>query len=72
MTTVVFGGETMELNAAMNEGFCFMSPDGQHCGHWWDCEPCDHCGYDGGGEAGDCSCPRHSPELYDAEGELIR
>lgn len=29
-----------------------------HCIHWWDCEPCCSCGYDGGGE--ECDCPRHT------------
>lgn len=43
------------------EGFCGLSPDNTHCEHWWDCEPCHFCGFDGGGE--DCDCPRHNPEV---------
>lgn len=26
------------------EGACQESPDGQHCEHWWDGEPCHFCG----------------------------
>lgn len=48
------------------EGFCFAVQDegpilegeNSHCDHWWDCEPCCYCGFDGGGE--DCDCPRHT------------
>lgn len=68
---VEFGGETMDFMDAMREGYCPKSEDGQHCEAWWDCEPCHFCGYDVV-DSPDCSCPRHSPELYDKEGELIR
>jgi len=50
------------------EGFCEQMFDGQHCEHWWDCEACCACGFDGGGE--DCDCPRHNPSLYDEEGNI--
>lgn len=39
------------------EGFCSEDLDG-HCPHWWDCEPCHYCGFDGGGEF--CDCERHT------------
>lgn len=42
-----------------------------HCEHWFDCEPCDFCGFDGGGEDGGCDCPRHNPGLYDENGDLL-
>jgi hypothetical protein len=45
---------------APEEGFCSASEDQTHCEHWWDCEPCHFCGFDGGGE--DCDCPRHNPD----------
>lgn len=59
------------------EGFCeanngegpILEGEGSHCPHWWDCEPCHYCGFDGGGD--DCDCPRHNPSLYDTEGMLI-
>lgn len=49
------------------EGFC-NSTNIEHCNHWWDCEPCCECGFDGGGK--DCDCPRHNPDLYDENGMI--
>ena len=55
------------------EGYCPKREDTIHCVHWWDCEPCCSCTYDGPDDKDvDCSCPRHSPELYDPEtGEML-
>lgn len=36
----------------------YSCEEDDHCYHWWECEPCCGCGYDGGGE--DCDCPRHT------------
>lgn len=41
--------EPPATQGAPEEGFCPASDDGQHCEHWWDCEPCHWCGFDGGG-----------------------
>ena len=55
----------------LDEGYCPLRDDELHCDCWWECEPCCACSYDGPDDI-DCDCPRHSPELYDKEGELIR
>ena len=38
--------------------FCPNAPDDDpgHCGHWYECEPCHHCGDDTPDP--ECDCPR--------------
>lgn len=31
-------------DAALDVQDCAQSPDGTHCVHWWDGEPCHYCG----------------------------
>lgn len=45
--------------ATRDEGYCFASPDAQHCAHWWDCAPCHYCGYEGPA-CEECDCGRRS------------
>lgn len=47
--------------------FCFGGRE--HCDHWFDCEPCCRCGFDGPGNH--CDCPKHNPRLYDREGATL-
>ena len=50
------------------ETWCPATHEVEHCGHWFDCDPCCRCGFDGGGE--DCDCPRHNPLYFDGTGEV--
>lgn len=50
------------LGVRVTEGYCPSPKDDEvmHCDHWFECEPCHWCGFDGGGE--DCDCPRHTAQ----------